>query len=82
LNKWVFITVTYDGSVLKLYINGNLINSVSGSNYTYNPLSTIMMGEFPWDGDQSHYEGVIDDIKIFNRVITDDEIECLYNTNE
>jgi hypothetical protein len=81
LNIWTFFAATYDGNNLTIYINDSFKDSIFVPNLNYSTQTTVKIGDASWSGDL-HFEGIIDDMKIFKRVLTDDEIECLYNTNE
>ncbi|MBU6158382.1 MAG: hypothetical protein KGP35_05045 [Bacteroidetes bacterium] len=82
LNAWSLITFSYINGVANLYINGVFSNS--GSNLV-NPAiqdSTIEiarnLNQFPnYAGDA--FTGKIDDIRIYNRALTQEEITYLAN---
>jgi hypothetical protein len=69
----------------KLYIDGNLIHSdaVIGSLTVTNTNTDLRFGNYPQGvctGPQNfYYSGLIDDIGIWNRALTQDEITALYN---
>jgi hypothetical protein len=74
LNQWSFGTVTWSGSQAKLYVNGVLKATVTttGGGATSNPIligSAISSREL---------NGSLDDIRIYNRVLSLDEIQGLY----
>ncbi len=78
INQWTNVIFTYDNSVAKLYLNGLLIIS---SNNMDLPIA-------PWNGFQVGYNnggratlGSVDDIGIWNRALTQQEITDLYNAN-
>jgi len=76
LNTWYNIVVTFDGTVAAIYIDGILIAQESKS--TWNTLSSnFHFGNF--DNLTSWLNGAIDDIRIYDRVLTQDEILLLYN---
>lgn len=76
LDTWYNIVVTFDGTVATLYIDGTLIAQENKS--TWNTLSSnFHFGNF--DNWTSYLNGAIDDIRIYNRVLTQDEILLLYN---
>ncbi len=80
LNTWYYIAFTYNKTdgLTKLYVNGNLVNQTnftSGSIY-FNTKLTI--GTFTSSG-ISYFNGFEDDIRIYNRVLSDSEIQALYH---
>jgi hypothetical protein len=81
LNEWANVSFTYDGSTLNLYLNGQLVSSNSGSiilNVSGN--SGISIGESNQANGYWYYvDGVIDDIGIWNRALTQLEVSDLYN---
>jgi hypothetical protein len=78
--QWYFVTVTYDSSVLKIYLNnievGNTL--ISGNLQTSN--NRLRFGR-RGEGNSYNcwYKGKIDDIGIWNRALTQQEITGLYN---
>ena len=81
LNTWSNVTFTYDGAALNLFLNGVLVSSSSGSlilNVSGN--SGISIGESNQANGYWYYvDGVIDDIGIWNRALTQQEVSDLYN---
>lgn len=85
---WQNIIVTYINSVLKLYINGNLVQtsniSYSTLDFSYltmgNSTATTLIGAYnPASGLTSFFNGKIDDFGIWNRALTATEISQLYS---
>jgi len=76
-NEWHNITATYDGLVKKLYYDGRFIDSAAFSmqHSTY-PLD---IGRMPTG--INYFKGSIDDIRIFNKVLTSSEVSSLYYEN-
>jgi gliding motility-associated-like protein len=76
---WEHIVATYDGSVMKIYTNGNLdttrninIPAIRYSNYGLN------IGNHD-AGPSTCVHGAMDDLRIYNRAITACEVRYLYN---
>lgn len=68
--------VTELNSILKLYIDNVLIATDLGGTNSLNDISDISMGGR--NGHQYFYNGVLDDVKIYNGAISVDEINKLY----
>jgi hypothetical protein len=78
VGNWTHIAATYDGSVLRIYENGLLANSLSriGSiNVTGSPLR--MGGNSVWS---EWFNGLIDEVRIYNRALSAAEIQSDMNT--
>jgi hypothetical protein len=72
-----FVTVTYDGSKLVFYSNGEKISEHSITGSVNSTASPIYIGvDFP--GSDNYYKGILDEIRIYNRALTEDEIRALY----
>ena len=78
IGSWSFLTATYDGSVLKLYVNGSLASSlaVSGSVSTTSGVLRIG-GNAVWG---EYFNGSIDQVRIYNRALNQGEIRSDMNT--
>ena len=77
-NQWYHISVVYDGTndIMKLYLNGEEIANSNGVGSTLNTNTygfTIGKASNPSDTD-SYYKGEIDEIRIFNKSLSDDEL--------
>jgi len=81
--NWYHVAATYDGSTMKLYVNGNLEASKSfTSSITYDSSIPWTIGStaapyralaFP-----RTFNGVIDEVEIFNRALSQAEIQAIY----
>jgi hypothetical protein len=79
-NVWHFIVITLQGSLMKLYVDNNL------NNQTLNQLPTLS-----WNGGRrvgaanyglvGFYKDLLDDIAIYNRALTHQEITNLYTSS-
>lgn len=76
LNEWYHIAITYDGSKLKMYINGQLNNSrdVTGALNINNRTASIGSD----NGAQKFFNGLIDEVKFFNTALTATQIQAEY----
>jgi formylmethanofuran dehydrogenase subunit C len=86
-NQWIHLVGTYNGSEtnsgLKIYRNGTLLASTGGSNGAYagkaNTAAPVEIGA-GFRGDATYFEwanGLIDDVRIYNRALSASEIATL-----
>jgi hypothetical protein len=74
LGAWQHVVCTYDGSTMRVYVNGRLLR-MQQSNATY-----CIAGQFQFGSDIPYgrfFKGSIDDIGIWDRALSEDEIEQL-----
>ena len=81
LNHWYSIVYTYDGSHSKIYVNGILVSEVTKSttfNANLNPLFLCRNEDpnYPY-----YFNGIVDEIRIYNRALKATEVQQLYNSN-
>ncbi|BHH83808.1 LamG-like jellyroll fold domain-containing protein [Desulforhopalus sp. 52FAK] len=74
-HSWYLLTLIYDGQTLKKYVNGVLVNEGA---ITYYPTLEDYDYSLAFGTDSASasyfYKGFIDDVRIYNRVLTDLEI--------
>jgi cysteine-rich repeat protein len=80
--QWNHIAGTYNGNVLRLFVNGNEVDSdtYSGSLHKTRRLNIGRCGDSS-GADSFNINGKVDDVRIYDRVLTDDEIEALAGGN-
>ena len=77
VGQWMHAVCTFDGTNIKIYVDGVLIGS--GTNTLWNTNGTeFYFGARPSQGN-SFFPGQLDDIGIWNRALTPQEITDLYN---
>ena len=80
--RWYKVIFTYDGVTAKLYINGQLKVSNQTST-TFTPSDApIYIGASPDSEYPYWFTGVIDEIRIYNKALTESEIEILSQTSD
>jgi gliding motility-associated-like protein len=78
-NTWSHFVYTHDNDSAKIYLNGDLVQSVAISGgLTYNALP-VRFGGRPGDG-WHPFNGDLDDIGIWNRALSACEIQNLYSS--
>ncbi|MHC4556201.1 MAG: LamG domain-containing protein [Planctomycetota bacterium] len=76
-NIWHHITVTYNGANMKFYVDGNLESSPSASGSITSENEIFYIGRQIIDLSMP-FNGLIDEVAIYNRALTDEEIWQLY----
>jgi hypothetical protein len=78
LNQWVHLGYTYDGHRIKFYVNGILNNTSTDYNKVYElSESTLQIGRE--HEERYEFSGLIDDVRIYNYALTDEQVKLLYN---
>ncbi|MDZ7310186.1 MAG: LamG domain-containing protein, partial [candidate division KSB1 bacterium] len=80
-NQWhhVVVTFSYPGQ-LRLYLDGNLLNSKNSTGNIEPTTQDVIIGCIRPSGEPSmrYFDGALDDIRIYNRALSDAEIQALY----
>ena len=76
-NQWYHIVYTHNGTVAKFYVNGLLVNTANRSGIVHlnGNVAFGRMNHSAWDA----FNGKLDDIGIWNRILTQSDISNLYN---
>lgn len=80
VNTWKHIAVTSDGTTAKYYLNGVLVSIMT--THTDSPSTdhtTDMYIGADTQGATEFHTGKLDEIRIYNRVLSDAEVQQLYN---
>ena len=76
--NWQYVAVTYNGQTVRTYLNGQLINSANISPQYAGPnFRDYILGRNR--GGQYYFAGNIDEVRIYNRDLSETEIQALYN---
>ena len=92
LNSWDFFSVVYDSFLgqnftgVKIYLNANLLTNYCTDNAgsimntgNQNPITIGRYHDLNWTTDEGWFKGILDDIGIWNRALTQQEITDIYN---
>jgi hypothetical protein len=85
LNTWTHYAFTYDGSQLKFYINGSVVSpsATTGTlpSSIFNDINTqVVIGASGNSVTNTSYiSGKIDDVRIYDRVLSASEVTSIYN---
>jgi hypothetical protein len=75
--KWIHVVFTYDGSIIRGYLNGGFQTSLSSTFEIIGTAYPFRIGARPYGG--YYYKGLIDEVRIYNRALSEEEIRYLYN---
>lgn len=78
LGEWILVDAVMQGNMMKLYVNGVSVGSrtYSGKRWESNNTSPLMLGVYPpvVTGNRNYLKGYLDEVKIYNRALSDSEI--------
>ena len=69
---WAYLAVTYDGSALQLYVDGNEVSSLPETSTMRSSTNPLEIGGDGIDG--QYFEGLIDEVRVYNIARTPEEI--------
>lgn len=78
IGKWSHLASTYDGASVRLYLNGTLIGSKAATGFVAGGSGPLRIGGNGIWGEYFH--GSIDEVRVYNRALTVDEIRADMNT--
>jgi hypothetical protein len=77
---WMHVAATYDGTTMRLYINGTQEGGDLAGPGTYLPNNLpFMLGAQPTS--PRYYQGAMDDVRLYDRALTLEEIQVLAGLN-
>ena len=80
IGVWQHLLLTYDGSMLRYFINANQVDSVSASGSLGSSNGDFFMGFLLYQTSRFSLLGQLDEVGLWNRKLNSDEISCIYST--
>jgi hypothetical protein len=78
VNVWTHVALTYDGAMLRLYVNGVQVASGAQAGSLQTPATPLRIGgNVPYG---EYFEGLIDEVRVYNRALSATEIQTDLNT--
>ena len=77
-NTWTHLAATFDGTTLRLYVNGAQVSSVAKTGSIVTSTNPLQIG-----GDNiygQYFAGLIDDVRVYNSALSQSEIATDMNT--
>ncbi|MCB2184420.1 MAG: hypothetical protein KQH63_20530 [Desulfobulbaceae bacterium] len=80
--KWYHVVGTYSNTMgeLRIYLNGQLANSASASGPLDTTATDLTIGGYQYSEEES-WNGFIDELAIYNRALSQEEIETHYDVD-
>ena len=72
-STWTHLAVTYNGAALTLYVNGNPVSSVARTGSLATSTNPLQIGGDSLYG--QYFQGTIDEVRIYNRALSQAEIK-------
>jgi hypothetical protein len=77
---WAFVCATSDGTNQIVYLNGS--SDGTGSRAVLTNADTIAIGRRNYPSAEGYFDGLIDEVAIWSRALTSDEVTSLYNSGD
>jgi hypothetical protein len=84
LNQWTHIAATFGDTIRRLYVNGSEVASQGGQGpLFYDPaaIPVTIGADFASNGPTDIFNGRVDEVAIYDRALTSDEVAGIYNAD-
>lgn len=78
--NWYHLTVTYDGATVRFYLNG-VADGTDSQTLALGTSHPVKIARGIGSA-QNHFNGIIDEVMIYNRVLSGEEVEELYESQK
>jgi hypothetical protein len=82
LSTWYHLVLVRTGANISGYVNDMIIGTGSVYSTLGDPSANLTLGTAEFDRPNRYLRGNIDDIRIYNRILTNEEIFALYHEND
>lgn len=79
VDTWTHVIGTYDGSDIRIYKNGVLQDTTAQNSYSPGTLAVSIGDDISGSSIDDRWQGNIDEVKIWNRALSDTEVQDIYN---
>jgi len=76
VNQWSHVAATFDNRMMRLYVNGKEVASLERRGFI-SPGDGLTVGGFNSKMPHAHFQGCLDDVRLYRRVLTPEEIARL-----
>ena len=77
IKAWNYVAVTYNGATIQMYLNGVLVGSGSEFGAGLCSGAPLIIGSW-YEGEPHYFKGRVDELRIYNRVLSTSEISQLH----
>ena len=78
IDVWTHVVASWDGETMRLYKNGVEVGSLAkGGTLSTNPTVKVSIGNQPAGTGDRPFDGLIDDVRIYDRALSQEEIVWL-----
>jgi hypothetical protein len=77
-NEWYHVVAVHDGSTSYIYVNGTEDNSGTNTDPVTQEIDDLWIGYHSYESG-AYFNGKIDEVRIYNRALSAEEVERLYN---
>jgi hypothetical protein len=84
LKEWTHLAITFDGLIKRLYVNGAQVasrNEVRALVYDAAPVPVTIGSDWASNVSSAPFNGRIDEVALYNRALTADEVLSIYNAD-
>lgn len=79
--EWYHVAITYDGSSVKFYINGQVDSNQPNRSIEFGTTNQPIVLGADLPGNNEYFDGVMDEIRIYERALNAQEMNLLYLNN-
>ena len=79
VNTWTHVALTYDGTTLRLYVNGTQVATQAATGAIQSSTNPLWIGGNRPYGE--YFQGLIDEVRVYNRALTPAEIQADMSTS-
>ena len=81
-NVWYNVVGTYDGSEIKIYIDGILKGTLSATGTINSNATPLLLGDAGYGGYSAWLNGKLDEVSIYNTALSQGDVTSIYNGGE
>ncbi len=81
-DQWSHVAATYDGSTMRVYINGTLVGQMADTGAVpTSPNTPVTVGALYNNGSlDSFFDGMLDDVRVYRRALNVADVAALYDS--